>query len=302
MLNNTIVIIFVGAFLAHSHTLLATQQEWYCGGYCAPEDVVVLDSGATRQQSEFTLESDVMFSFVRYTRNMYSKYLKSNPNFEGMMYIKFSVNSAGAVFNDTILQSTTENDAFDKEIMAKLRKCKWATIKGGPTTVAFPLVFWKLATNTMYRTDEEHEEWRNNNPKVNPKKLKELDYIIKRKIYRNSVTLEKASCNCAPCDAADATREFTLLFNKHVLPYIKHWYDNFCKVSKKNVEKNGSITLKVTIAENGGVPAVDIVSDNMGNAGVGNDIKRMFAPAKWDIKTSCNTTCTLTLKFLEKMP
>jgi TonB family protein len=117
-----------------------------------PYDVIVLDSGSARSESEFMTDravDELSFSiFIEYNR-----YLRVNSYLKGTIVIKFTVKHDGSVINDTILSSTTGNKKFDKRIREKIKNiniCKWKEIGKGTTTVTVPITFWTTEESLYY--------------------------------------------------------------------------------------------------------------------------------------------------------
>lgn len=74
-------------------------------------------------------------------RNIYNKYRKKNPEFEGRIVVKFTIDANGDVVKFSILSSTTNNAKFDGEIKKVISGWKFGKVEVGNTTATIPFTF-----------------------------------------------------------------------------------------------------------------------------------------------------------------
>ena len=77
-------------------------------------------------------------------RQVYNKALKNKRNFQGIVKIKFSINSDGNVVKTSVESSTTGNDAFDNEISAAVKLWNFGKHKCDDGSVAIQTVTYSF--------------------------------------------------------------------------------------------------------------------------------------------------------------
>jgi TonB family protein len=74
-------------------------------------------------------------------RNIYNKYLKLKPGFNGKVTLKFTIAPGGDIVNISIVSSTTSYSEFDTAVKNMVATWKWKVIKSGDTTPTIPFNF-----------------------------------------------------------------------------------------------------------------------------------------------------------------
>ena len=109
-----------------------------------PYDIIVVDSNSAISKNEFMIGNESKLSELRFLlKKIHFQHMYSNPDLEGTITIRLTINHNGSVINDKILSSTTKNRKFDEDIKNAIRKCEWRKINSGTTTVTIPITFWK---------------------------------------------------------------------------------------------------------------------------------------------------------------
>lgn len=75
---------------------------------------------------------------------IYNKYLKRNPEFRGEMRVEVTIGAAGQVTAVKLLASTMGNPAFEREILAAVRRFRYDPIATGIVRVEYPIIFNKV--------------------------------------------------------------------------------------------------------------------------------------------------------------
>jgi TonB family protein len=250
--------------------------DWhYDSEYGEPHDVITLDSGSVRFKIEF-IRSRAMINIKASALKIYNKYLESNPYLEGTIVVQFTVTHDGNVINDTILSSTTKNKKFDEDIINSICNYKWEKIDKGTTTVTVPLTFWKS------KEDFHKSKYLDEN---------NLQKTCKKKTLKVIVNMEYSS-------GSRSKREIMFVFNARK-PGLRNTYNRYLAQN----DFNGKVTFKFTIAPNGNVTNIFIVSSTTGYPEFDNDIKELISTWKWkSIKEDVNHIVTITLNFQASLP
>ncbi len=76
-------------------------------------------------------------------RYLYNGYLKDNPDMQGRVAVRFSIDQEGKVLSCEVVESTTGNPEFDQEIAARISTWQFGGIDelGDVTTVVYPFTF-----------------------------------------------------------------------------------------------------------------------------------------------------------------
>ncbi len=90
---------------------------------------------------------DVIVSYMGRVTYVYNKYLKTNPDLRGKVLIELTIAASGDVTNAKIISSTVNNPAFEKELLAVVRRFKFKPIPEGVVTVQNPFVFYRSDMN-----------------------------------------------------------------------------------------------------------------------------------------------------------
>lgn len=75
---------------------------------------------------------------------IYQKHLKKNVNFRGKVVVEFTISADGKIINARIRESTTNNSAFDNEILRAVKRLKFPNIPKGNATFVYPFVFQQM--------------------------------------------------------------------------------------------------------------------------------------------------------------
>jgi len=76
---------------------------------------------------------------------LYNKYLKTNPEIGGKIEVEVTINADGTVTNAAVLASEITVEAFQREIMAAIRRWRYETITQGQVKVVYPIIFIKTS-------------------------------------------------------------------------------------------------------------------------------------------------------------
>ena len=79
---------------------------------------------------------------------IFREYGRREETTEGIITIKFSVDSLGQPFNSKILKSTTGNKKFDNFIKKEVDSWNWFNLNGDTLTATVPFKFVKEITDT----------------------------------------------------------------------------------------------------------------------------------------------------------
>lgn len=71
----------------------------------------------------------------------YTKYMRTDPNMRGKVNVDITIEADGSVSNVQLVESTMNNNDFDREIMNILRRLHFEPIPEGALTVNIPYVF-----------------------------------------------------------------------------------------------------------------------------------------------------------------
>ena len=74
-------------------------------------------------------------------RNIYNKFLKKKPGFQGKITLKFTIAPGGEIISISIASSTTGYGVFDGEVKNAVSRWKFSKVKSGNTTVTIPFTF-----------------------------------------------------------------------------------------------------------------------------------------------------------------
>lgn len=74
-------------------------------------------------------------------RMSYDKYLKRIPNLTGKITIRFTIAASGKVTQVQILENTTNNRDFERDIIRKVKMWRFEPIPEGDVSVTYPFVF-----------------------------------------------------------------------------------------------------------------------------------------------------------------
>ncbi|MDR1830654.1 MAG: TonB family protein, partial [Candidatus Fibromonas sp.] len=81
-------------------------------------------------------------------RNIYNKYLKLKPGFEGKVTLKFTIAPSGDIIDISIISSTTKYGEFDEAIKNMVATWRWKAIKSGNVTPTIPFNFSDFGDNS----------------------------------------------------------------------------------------------------------------------------------------------------------
>ena len=74
-------------------------------------------------------------------RMSYEKYLKRNPQLEGKVTVRFTIDASGKVIRVEILENTTGSDDLAYDIRRKVRMWRFEQIPEGEVSVTYPFIF-----------------------------------------------------------------------------------------------------------------------------------------------------------------
>ncbi len=74
-------------------------------------------------------------------RMSYEKFLRRDPTLAGKIVARFTIAASGSVASVAIVENSTGNDDFEKEIVRKIRMWQFESITEGDVTVTYPFVF-----------------------------------------------------------------------------------------------------------------------------------------------------------------
>jgi len=99
-----------------------------------------LDMGTNPARSEAEVMS-VVYSNMPNLRNLYHKYSRMKPCFEGKVILKFTIAANGNVAGIDMVSSRTGYLEFDSAVVDMVASWKWKAIKKGNTTPTIPFYF-----------------------------------------------------------------------------------------------------------------------------------------------------------------
>lgn len=99
---------------------------------------IKMDNGGSRSAAEIM---KVVRQRTPGLRQIYNKFLKKKPGFQGKVTLKLMIAPDGEISSISIVSSTTGYKEFDKEIKKAVSRWKFSKVESGETTVTIPFTF-----------------------------------------------------------------------------------------------------------------------------------------------------------------
>jgi len=109
--------------------------------------VRVVPPGITGTAAADSLRSSAVIARIVNQRKggieyVYEKYLKTNPNLEGKIVVRFNIAASGDVTACSVVSSTLGNAAVEREVCDRIVTWRFPPIEEGYVTVVYPFVFY----------------------------------------------------------------------------------------------------------------------------------------------------------------
>ena len=74
--------------------------------------------------------------------SIYEKYLRTEPDLEGRLFVRFTVAASGSVTACSVVSSTMGNAALEREVCSRVVTWRFPPVDEGDVNVVYPFVFF----------------------------------------------------------------------------------------------------------------------------------------------------------------